>query len=73
MNALRSIFARVGTSDLIYSDNGKSFVKADKLLQEFLQKAKVTVPKATKYFRNKVRIKWHFQMPLSPWKGGMFD
>src|SRR5699024_7166741 len=73
MNALRCIFARVGMPELIYSDNGKSFVKADKLLQEFLNNAKVTVLKATRYFRNKVRIKWHFQTPLSPWKGGMFE
>src|SRR5699024_7211428 len=72
MNALRYIFARVGMTELMYSDNGKSFVKADKLLQEFLMNTKATILKATRYFRNKVRIKWHFQTPLSPWKEGMF-
>ena len=73
MRALRNIFARVGLPELIYSDNGKSFVKADKMLQELMSNARVTVLKEQAYFRNKRLIYWHFQTPLSPWKGGMFE
>jgi hypothetical protein len=73
MRALRNIFARVGMPHLIYSDNGKSFVKADNLLKEFLENAQVTVLEKQSYFKDKRRIVWHFQTPLSPWKGGSFE
>ena len=67
INCLRRFCSRRGTPRLINSDNAMTFKAADQLLKKL----------ANNYtfqdFLQYRRIKWKFNLPLSPWWGGYFE
>ncbi|EGT53729.1 hypothetical protein CAEBREN_31877 [Caenorhabditis brenneri] len=65
LNALRRFVAIRGLPELIVSDNGTNFVLSQKIIEEAF---KIYDP--TKQLHD---IKWKFNTPLSPWKGGFYE
>ena len=65
--ALRRFSALYGVPSTILSDNGRNFVGAQRSLAEA-----VKTPDVDSYLREH-EIRWKFQTPLSPWKGGHFE
>ena len=64
---LRKFFARRGTSSVIYSDNAKTFKKADRYLQALKQDRNVS-----DYLTGQ-KIEWRFSPGLAPWWGGWWE
>ena len=67
MNGFRRFCSRRGTSRLINTDNAKTFKAANKLLER-LAKDHTFLE-----FLVQKRIKWKFNLLLSPWWGGYFE
>ena len=67
VNCLRRFCSRRGTPTLINSDNALTFKAADRLLE------KLTTDHTFQEFLQQQRIKWKFNLPLSPWWGGYFE
>ena len=67
MNCFRRFCSRRGTPRLINTENAKTFKAANKLLNK-LAKDHTFV----EYLVHR-RIKWKFNLPLSPWWGGYFE
>ena len=71
IEALRRFIAVRGYQNLIYSDNGKTFEGASKLVSKTLNgKPNDSVPKEE--FAN-MAIQWNFISPRSPWWGGFYE
>ena len=71
IEALRRFIAVRGVPNLIYSDNGKTFEGASKLVSKTLNgKPNDSVPKEE--FAN-MAIQWNFIPPRSPWWGGFYE
>ncbi|XP_066958884.1 uncharacterized protein [Macrobrachium rosenbergii] len=64
---LRRFAALHGVPLRIYSDNATTFRAADTFLREIYHQEETQ-----QYLRN-TGIRWHFQTPRSPWKGGFFE
>ena len=67
VNCLRRFVARCSLPDKFFTDNGRNFVAVNKFLislQEFPE---------VQDFLHERRISWHFNAPLSPWQGGVFE
>ena len=72
--ALRRFVSRRGTPEHIYSDNGTNFVGANKELRGIYQL--FDTPEFKKSIRNftlSKQIVWHFNPPLSPHIGGIWE
>ena len=67
INCLRRFCSRRGTPRLINSDNAMTFKAADQLLK------KLANNHTFEDFLQYRRIKWKFNLPLSPWWGGYFE
>ena len=67
LNCLRRFCARRGTPDLINSDNAKTFKSTARFLK------KLQVDRNFQAFLEAKRIKWKFNLELSPWQGGHFE
>ena len=67
LNCLSRFCARRGTPDIIDSDNAKTF----KSTARFLKKLKVN--RKFQAFLEVKRIKWKFNLEVSPWQGGHFE
>ncbi len=65
-NALRRFVARRGRPSIIYSDNGRGFVAADKSFRQ-LDWGKVMEYAAVN------RMEWRFNPPAAPWWGGFWE
>jgi hypothetical protein len=66
---LRRIFARRGVPHVIYTNNGRSFVRVSAEIEQLyglLEKVAVSpnVPSS---------IRWKFSSPIAPWQGGFFE
>ncbi|KAL7077016.1 hypothetical protein ACQ4LE_003763 [Meloidogyne hapla] len=79
--AFRRFIRRRRTPRLIVSDNGKTFVLANKVIKQIgseeLEQKKIWLKifndkQIQKFARNK-EIEWKFNTPLSPWRGGSFE
>ncbi|XP_048478253.1 uncharacterized protein LOC125488810 [Plutella xylostella] len=71
--ALKRLCARRGVVKSMFSDNGKNFVGAAKELQrEFQQFETLMSPEFFKEV-NKLGINWHFNAPLWPSAGGLWE
>lgn len=66
---LRRVFARRGRPRLIYSDNGRSFVRIAKDLK--LLFARLSELASTN--QKLQMIEWRFSTPFAPWQGGFFE
>ena len=67
VKALKRLIARRGRPEVIYSDNAKTFVAADKWLKQVLRKEDVNDILATN------EIRWKFNLSRAPWWGGQFE
>ncbi|XP_058797376.1 uncharacterized protein LOC131667740 [Phymastichus coffea] len=72
--AFRRFVSRRGIPSNVYSDNGTNFIGADRQLQELYDLFEKPE------FRERVgehaiakRVKWHFNPPLSPYFGGLWE
>lgn len=66
-NGLRRVFARRGLPKLVYSDNGRSFVRVAKDIKLLNQAIRKVPNSAIDYAELK------FSAPLAPWQGGFFE
>ena len=67
LNSLRRFCARRGTPYIINSDNAKTFKASAKLLRKLYADVRV------RDFLNSRRIRWKFNLELSPWQGGHYE
>ncbi|XP_068233729.1 uncharacterized protein [Palaemon carinicauda] len=65
--ALRRFCATHGAPSFITSDNHQTFKTASHLLQGLYEEDDVQL------FLRRTGIKWRFQTPRAPWKGGFFE
>lgn len=71
--ALRRMASRRGTPGHIFSDNGKNFVGANRLLQqEYQEIEKIFNQEFSKEIVD-MKIQWHFNAPLWPSAGGLWE
>lgn len=68
--ALRRFVSRRGFCRTIYSDNAKTFVKADAILKEIW--SKISNQEVSQYFASN-NIIWKFIVPRAPWWGGFWE
>ena len=66
---LRRVFARRGRPSLIYSDNGRSFVRMSKDLKCLFDRLNSLATSETQL----QAIEWRFSSPFAPWQGGFFE
>ena len=72
--AFRRFISRRGVPEHVYSDNGTNFVGANKELGEVYRLHKTTqFQNAIEVFALTKRIQWHFNPPLSPHFGGLWE
>lgn len=71
LGALKRFTARRGKVHEIYSDNGKNFVGADRVLQQTLENEEFK--KSVQEFVTNERTNWHFIPPRSPHQGGLWE
>ena len=71
IEALRRFAAVRGMPNLVYSDNGKTFEGAAKLVAQKINEKPNTTP--TKEEFSGQAIDWHFISPRSPWWGGFYE
>jgi hypothetical protein len=69
LHALRRFAAHHGWPTTIISDNGTSFVGAERELRELIKEGR----KEIEDFAVTHKLKWRFNTPLSPHQGGMFE
>ncbi|XP_011858442.1 PREDICTED: uncharacterized protein LOC105555996 [Vollenhovia emeryi] len=69
--ALKRFIARRGKVKNMYSDNGRNFVGADRILQQALED--MTFNSTVQEFATKEQISWHFIPPRSPHYGGLWE
>ncbi|XP_025995530.1 uncharacterized protein LOC113004978 [Solenopsis invicta] len=69
--ALNRFTARRGKIKNIYSDNGRNFVGAERILQETL--GDEDFKRAVQEFATSDRINWHFIPARSPHQGGIWE
>ena len=65
--ALRRFISSYGVPKLIVSDNARTFQSAAKELKALFQ------PEILQKFCLSNKISWKFNLPLSPWEGGVFE
>ena len=70
LSCLSRMIARRGTPRLIMSDNGTTFVKADKEIKEIVSTWK---EEQIQRFASKCGIKWQFNPPHAPHFGGVHE
>ena len=68
--ALKRFFARRGICKTIYSDNAKTFKRAEKELKQLYEMCKNEI---FLEFIEKVGFEWKFNTPKAPWHGGFFE
>lgn len=74
IDALKRFFSRRGFSSHIYSDNGSNFVGANNQLNELYDLLKTETHKdKINQFALENRITWHFNPPLGPSFGGLWE
>ena len=56
-----------GTPAVVLSDNGRNFVGAETCIAELI------IEEEVQNHMRKLQIKWKFQTPHAPWKGGHFE
>ncbi|XP_065065262.1 uncharacterized protein LOC135691349 isoform X2 [Rhopilema esculentum] len=67
LNCLRRFCAKRGTPEVINSDNAKTFKATAKFLKKLSNNQEI------KTFLEIKRIKWKFNLEVSPWQGGHFE
>ena len=67
IRCLKRLITRRGRPKTLYSDNGRTFIKAAKWLKTVQQDEKV------QGYLKQEKIKWKFNLPLAPWWGGQFE
>jgi len=67
--ALKRFIGRRGAPRVIYSDNAKTFKRADKYLQELYSKKNLELQS----FYEDQNIKWKFIVERAPWWGGFWE
>lgn len=67
LRCFKRFVARRGLPSKIVSDNGKTFVAADKEIR-----AIINHPDVQEYLTG-LRVKWVFNLPRAPWWGGVFE
>ena len=67
LRSFRRFAARRGTPTIVWSDNGKTFKAAAKLLKKL-----ATAPDVTAHLASQ-RINWNFNIEKAPWWGGFFE
>ena len=67
IQSFKRLVARKGKPDKLYSDNGKTFIAAAK----WVKRLKESEDRA--HYLAKQDIKWQFNLPRAPWKGGQFE
>ena len=67
MASLKRFIARRGQPSVIFSDNGKTFVGAAKLIKEIQKDEQVQDYLASE------KITWRFNLSQAPWWGGQFE
>ncbi len=67
VRCLKRFIARRGRPSTIYSDNGKSFVAAEKWLKKIMKEERLQ-----DYLAHH-DIKWKFNLAKAPWWGGQFE
>lgn len=71
--ALKRMCARRGTPQHIYSDNGRNFVGAARVLkEEFMEYKTMLTPTFFKEIEQ-LKLQWHFNAPLWPSAGGLWE
>ncbi|KAL0838691.1 hypothetical protein ABMA28_016761 [Loxostege sticticalis] len=73
LSALRRMAARRGVPGHIYSDQGRNFIGANKVLQQELETLRTTI---NQHFLEEVTsmgIRWHYQAPSWPSAGGIWE
>lgn len=72
--ALKRFTARRGKPAQLYSDNGRNFVGANRLMSEFFEflNREQTQNKIVSSLANE-GIEWHFNPPYSPHRGGVWE
>ncbi|GFV80136.1 integrase catalytic domain-containing protein [Trichonephila clavipes] len=74
IGSLKRFCARRGAPKHIYSDNGTTFVGARrKLLEIFKFVSKLNENEHFFYFLSQVNTEWHFNPPVSPHFGGLWE
>ncbi|XP_066593609.1 uncharacterized protein [Prorops nasuta] len=72
--AMRRFIARRGSPVNVYTDNGTNFVGANNELQELYALLDTnTFKDKTHEFANSKNLRWHFNVPLSPHFGGIWE
>ncbi|XP_047985026.1 uncharacterized protein LOC125225360 [Leguminivora glycinivorella] len=71
--ALRRMAARRGTPLHIYSDNGRNFLKASKILKEEYLEIQNVVNTECQGAISDMGITWHFNAPAWPSAGGLWE
>ena len=66
--AFRRFCAIYGTPAAVLSDNGRNFVGAEACIAKLIVKEE-----EIQNHMRKLQIKWKFQTPCPPWKGGHFE
>ena len=67
LRSLKRLIARRGRPEKIYSDNGKTFVGAEKWLKQVMRDEK------TQDYLAHENIKWQFNLSRAAWWGGQFE
>ncbi|XP_073964611.1 uncharacterized protein [Choristoneura fumiferana] len=71
--ALRRMSARRGTPRHLYSDNGRNFVGANRIIQEEYQEIQQVFDDQLKKEITELEITWHFNAPSWPSASGLFE
>ncbi|CAI4220528.1 unnamed protein product, partial [Auanema sp. JU1783] len=75
LNAFQRFVSRRGTPKMIRSDNGSNFVLGNKILKNIVSHNEERNNKYKEFIHhyNLDNIKWIFNTPLAPWKGGAWE
>ena len=65
--SFRRFTSRRGIPSQMISDNGKTFVSANKMISSILRE-----PQVKDWFTD-IRVKWRFNLERAPWWGGFFE
>ncbi|XP_048580704.1 uncharacterized protein LOC116619237 isoform X2 [Nematostella vectensis] len=67
LHSLKQFIARRGRPDRIYSDNGRTFVGAEKWIKQVMQDERL------QDYLSVNQIRWQFNLSRAPWWGGQFE